>query len=101
LFNGCATPTLSPINIWYGDKHGPASTDRDFQACQLDPQHRAIHGSVTSWRHPDRIRDLGSSSSLVVESPCARLVSLQQAALVNQVGLYKAIGGGLVEHSQI
>jgi multidrug efflux system outer membrane protein len=29
------------------------------------------------------------------------LVSLRQAALVNQVGLYKALGGGLVEHSQM
>jgi multidrug efflux system outer membrane protein len=29
------------------------------------------------------------------------LVSLRQAALVNQVGLYKALGGGLIEHSQM
>ena len=29
------------------------------------------------------------------------LVSLRQAALVNQVGLYKALGGGLLEHSHM
>jgi len=29
------------------------------------------------------------------------LVSLRQAALANQVGLYKALGGGLVEYSQM
>jgi len=29
------------------------------------------------------------------------LVNLRQAALVNQVGLYKALGGGLMEHSQM